>query len=63
MTRKRLAEIILNTVNNSEMVGCTQGETILNIENILTVLKPIDLNQFAKWGQPHEQSTVEECWK
>ena len=25
-------------------------------------LVPINIDKFAKWGYPHQQSTEEECW-
>lgn len=61
MTKENLAKNIIETVNN-----CNEaGEPAITLEGVIVLLdtlEPRDRERFAKWGQPHEQSTEDECW-
>jgi hypothetical protein len=61
MTKENLAKQIIETVNNYN----DAGEPTIALEGVIALLdtlEPRDKERFAKWGQPHEQSTEDECW-
>lgn len=62
MTKKDLAKQIVETVNNCNGAG----EPTLAVEYVIVLLdalEPRDRESFSKWGDPHEQSTEDECWE
>ena len=61
MTKENLAKQIIDTVNNYN----EEGEQTIALEGVMALLdtlQPRERESFAKWGQPHEQSTEDECW-
>lgn len=61
MTKENLAKQIIETVNNYN----DAGEPTIALEGVIALLdtlEPRDRKDFARWGQPHEQSTEDECW-
>jgi hypothetical protein len=63
MTKKILAKTIVEMIDNFRDVGDTETDVVAAVESLLDTLQPKEPKRFSKWGQPHEQSTVEECWK
>ncbi|SDS12973.1 hypothetical protein SAMN04487764_1521 [Gillisia sp. Hel1_33_143] len=58
MTKRNLAEQILETVYNSE----NKQEGIDGIISLLDVLEPKNKERFSEWGYPEDKSTPEKCW-
>jgi hypothetical protein len=59
MTKKHLAEQILQVVDNA----LDEREQLDGIIALLDTLEPKNIGQFAKWGHPEQKSTPENCWK
>ena len=62
MTRKELAKAIISCVDNARFIGDSESEIEQMVFDLLWSVKPRDIERFAGWGQPHQQSTVSECW-
>lgn len=72
MTKRDLAEQILQYVENSvelisECDDCLatfddRNDVLDGIISLIDTLQPRDIEQFAKWGYPEQQSTAETCW-
>jgi hypothetical protein len=62
MTKEGLAKQIIQTVKNC--VETNERELAIEyVTNWLDTLEPKDREGFARWGNPNEQSTIEDCWK
>lgn len=63
MTKSTLAQLVYEHVDNGQFMGLDKDEIIDGISSLLDALHPNDIERFAKWGYPAQQSTPEECWK
>jgi hypothetical protein len=63
MTRKALAQLIYDTVDNGKFTGEKEKDLVNYISDILEVLEPKDIEKFANWGNAEQHSTPEKCWK
>lgn len=63
MNLQCLTRLIIQTVDNSRTLNEASDEEIQEkLESLLSVLEPMDLEKFAKWGTMQQQSKVEKCW-
>ena len=63
MNKRTLCETIVDTIDNMKFIGENKEQQIKAIEGLISTLQPKNAIQFANWGQPNQQSKVEECWK
>lgn len=63
MTKKHLAELIRQCIDNAEFIGESDDLKVEAIISLLDTLEPKHLEQFANWGYPEQKSTPKECWK
>ena len=58
MTKLELAHQIVESLRNK-----SSDETEIQIIlSYLDILQPLNMEQFAKWGFPEQQTTIEKCW-
>lgn len=63
MTKFELCKEIVDVVDNMNYIGETDKDKQAEaVKTLISTLKPIDRKVFAKWGQPHQQTTIDECW-
>lgn len=60
MTKDKLADKIIEHIDNCKFLGTDPKEGILAY---LDTLQPINLEQFSKWGYNEDKSTINDCWK
>ena len=63
MTKEKFAEQILQTVDNArDFDGHNDKQIVETLARFISVLKPKDLENFAKWGTKDQHSTKDKCW-
>jgi len=63
VTKHEFCKQILQTVDNCRSIdGMSDNEIALAISGLISPLAPKDINEFAKWGHPSQQTTVDKCW-
>lgn len=62
MTRIELAKAIIICIDNARFIGDSESKIEQIVFDLLGSVEPKDLERFAKWGQPHQQSKSDECW-
>lgn len=62
MTKLRLAEKILEHVDNCDFMGEDRLKKLEGVLAYLDTLEPKNLGQFAQWGHPEDKSVPKDCW-
>jgi len=63
MTKHEFCKDIVELIDNMNYIGETdKSKQIEAVKALISPLKPKDLKRFAKWGQPHQQTTIDKCW-
>jgi hypothetical protein len=68
MTKRDLANLIIETLDNYDYVGernekKLKSRKLESVIGYLNTLVPKDREQFAQWGKGEVQSTPEKCWE
>jgi len=62
MYKKRLAEKIIEIVDNFRFVGDSEKEVLEAVNSMLDSLEPKDRDNFCRWGMPEDRKSAEDCW-
>lgn len=64
MTKEQFIDEIVDAIDNNDLSFANANMTTAEIlANMLDCMEPRNRENFAKWGQPHQQSTPKDCWE
>ena len=62
MYKKKLAEKIIEIVDNFRSIGDSEQEVLEAVESMLDPLEPKDKDSFSQWGSPKDRKDPKDCW-
>lgn len=62
MTKKEFSKQIVNLVSNLIEEGNDEALITDEVQKFISVLTPIEKNQFSKWGHSSVQVDPSKCW-
>ena len=62
MYKRRLAEKIIEIIDNFRFVGDSEQEVLEAVESMLNPLEPKDRERFSKWGMSEDRKEPDDCW-
>ncbi len=63
MYKKRLAEKIIEIVDNFRSIGDSEQEVLEAVESMLNPLEPKDRERFSRWGKSEDRKEPQNCWE
>ncbi len=61
MYKKRLAEKIIEIVDNFRFIGDSEQEVLEAVESMLNPLEPKDRERFSQWGKSEDRKEPQDC--